>query len=58
MQPSRHAANSRRRRAALAKAVVDALRQGIEDVYVGDVAQDVHARLAVNPKALERELGG
>ena len=31
---------------------------GIEDVYVGDVAQDVRARLAVNPKALERELGG
>jgi NAD(P)-dependent dehydrogenase (short-subunit alcohol dehydrogenase family)/uncharacterized OB-fold protein len=42
---------------ALAKAVVDALRQGVEDVYVGDVAQDVRARLAVNPKALERELG-
>ena len=44
--------------ATLARAVVDALRQGIEDVYVGDVAQDVRARLAVNPKALERELGG
>ena len=44
--------------AALARAVVDALRRGIEDVYVGDVAQDVRARLAVNPKALERELGG
>ena len=43
---------------ALAKAVVDALRQGVEDVYVGDVAQDIRARLAVNPKALERELGG
>ena len=43
--------------AALAKATVDALRKGIEDVYVGDVAQDIRARLAVNPKALERELG-
>jgi NAD(P)-dependent dehydrogenase (short-subunit alcohol dehydrogenase family)/uncharacterized OB-fold protein len=43
--------------AALAKAVMDALRGGVEDVYVGDVAQDVRARLAVNPKALERELG-
>lgn len=42
---------------ALAKATVDALRKGIEDVYVGDVAQDIRARLAVNPKALERELG-
>ena len=44
--------------AALANAVVDALRQGIEDAYVGDVAQDIRARLAVNPKALERELAG
>ena len=42
---------------ALAKAVIAALRQGIEDVYVGDVAQDIRARLDVNPKALERELG-
>ncbi len=43
--------------AALAKAAVDALRNGTEDVFVGDVAQDVRARLEVNPKALERELG-
>ncbi|MBO0751908.1 MAG: SDR family oxidoreductase, partial [Bradyrhizobiaceae bacterium] len=43
--------------AALAGAVVSALRSGIEDVFVGDVAQDIRARLAVNPKALERELG-
>ena len=42
---------------ALAKAVIDALRRGTEDVFVGDVAQDIRARLAVNPKALERELG-
>jgi NAD(P)-dependent dehydrogenase (short-subunit alcohol dehydrogenase family)/uncharacterized OB-fold protein len=42
---------------ALAAATVDALRRGLEDVYVGDVAEDVRARLAVNPKALERELG-
>ncbi|MGA7972160.1 MAG: short-chain dehydrogenase, partial [Pseudolabrys sp.] len=42
---------------ALARAVVDALKRGLEDVYVGDVAQDTRARLAVNPKALERELG-
>lgn len=41
---------------ALARAVIGALRQGIEDVYVGDVAQDIRARLDVNPKALEREL--
>ncbi len=43
--------------AALANAAVDALRRGIEDAYVGDVANDVRARLAVGPKALERELG-
>src|SRR5262249_25020084 len=43
--------------ARLASAVIDALRQGTEDVFVGEVAQDVRARLAVNPKALERELG-
>jgi short-subunit dehydrogenase/uncharacterized OB-fold protein len=43
--------------AALASATVDALRKGIEDSYVGDVAQDIRARLEVQPKALERELG-
>jgi short-subunit dehydrogenase/uncharacterized OB-fold protein len=42
----------------LAKAVIAALQAGIEDVFVGDVAQDIRARLAVNPKALERELEG
>ena len=44
--------------AALARAVIDALTTGLEDMFVGDVAQDVRARLAVNPKALERELAG
>jgi len=43
--------------AQLAKATVAALLDGIEDAYVGDVAEDVRARLAQNPKALERELG-
>jgi NAD(P)-dependent dehydrogenase (short-subunit alcohol dehydrogenase family)/uncharacterized OB-fold protein len=43
--------------AALARAVVNALQRGLEDVFVGDIAEDVRARLAVNPKALERELG-
>jgi NAD(P)-dependent dehydrogenase (short-subunit alcohol dehydrogenase family)/uncharacterized OB-fold protein len=41
----------------IARATVDALRRGLEDVYVGDVAQDFRARLDDNPKALERELG-
>lgn len=44
--------------AALAKAVVNALQRGLEDVFVGDIAEDIRARLAVNPKALERELAG
>jgi NAD(P)-dependent dehydrogenase (short-subunit alcohol dehydrogenase family) len=44
--------------AALARAVIDALNKGLEDVFVGEVAEDVRARLAVNPKALERELAG
>ncbi|MDX3894567.1 SDR family NAD(P)-dependent oxidoreductase [Pusillimonas sp.] len=43
--------------AALARAIVGALKEGVEDVYVGDVAQEFRARLADNPKALERELG-
>jgi NAD(P)-dependent dehydrogenase (short-subunit alcohol dehydrogenase family) len=42
--------------ATLAKAVVAGLVDGVEDVFVGDVAEDIRARLAVNPKALEREL--
>ena len=42
---------------ALATATVDALRKGIEDSYVGDIAQDIKARLDAQPKALERELG-
>jgi NAD(P)-dependent dehydrogenase (short-subunit alcohol dehydrogenase family)/uncharacterized OB-fold protein len=42
--------------AALARAVVRGLQQGLEDVFVGDIAEDIRARLAVNPKALEREM--
>jgi short-subunit dehydrogenase len=42
--------------AALAAATMDALRSGIEDAYVGDIAQDIRARLTIQPKALEREL--
>ena len=44
--------------AVLARAVIEALKKGLEDVFVGDVAEDVRLRLAVNPKALERELAG
>ena len=42
--------------AALAGAVVKALREGVEDVYPGDVAQEWLERWRDNPKALEREL--
>lgn len=42
--------------AALAKAAVDALRKGLEDVFVGDVAQDIRERFRADPKTLEREL--
>jgi NAD(P)-dependent dehydrogenase (short-subunit alcohol dehydrogenase family)/uncharacterized OB-fold protein len=42
---------------ALARATVRALQQGLEDVFVGDIAEDIRARIAVSPKALERELG-
>ena len=42
--------------AALARAVIQALQDGIEDVYPGDVAQEWLARWRDNPKALEKEL--
>jgi len=42
--------------AALAAATVQALRDGIEDVYPGDVAQEWLERWRENPKVLEREL--
>ncbi len=41
---------------ALASAIVKALRNGVEDVYPGDVAQEWLERWRDNPKVLEREL--
>jgi NAD(P)-dependent dehydrogenase (short-subunit alcohol dehydrogenase family)/uncharacterized OB-fold protein len=41
----------------VATAIVSALKRGLEDVFVGDVAEDIRQRLAANPKAIERELG-
>ena len=41
---------------ALAAAIVRALKDGVEDLYPGDVAQEWLARWRDNPKALEREL--
>ena len=41
---------------ALARALVDALAAGVEDVYPGAVAQELRARLDENPKEVERQL--
>jgi len=41
---------------ALANAIVDALKDGVEDIYPGDVAQEWLARWEESPKVLEREL--
>ncbi len=41
---------------SLASAVVKALREGTEDVYPGDVAQEWLQRWRENPKVLEREI--
>lgn len=41
----------------LATAIVRGLQEGLEDIYVGLVAEDLHQRLGVNAKAVERELG-
>ena len=41
---------------ALANAIVSALRDGVEDIYPGDVAQDFIARWRESAKVLEREM--
>ena len=41
---------------ALASSIVKALRDGVEDLYPGDVAQEWLERWRDNPKVLEREL--
>jgi NAD(P)-dependent dehydrogenase (short-subunit alcohol dehydrogenase family)/uncharacterized OB-fold protein len=41
---------------AVAKAIVDALNDGVEDVYPGDVAQEWLERWQESPKVLEREM--
>jgi NAD(P)-dependent dehydrogenase (short-subunit alcohol dehydrogenase family)/uncharacterized OB-fold protein len=40
----------------LAKAMVHALEDGVEDIYPGEVAQDWLARWEENPKILEKEI--
>ncbi len=41
---------------AVAKAVIAALEDGLEDVFIGDVARDVIDRWRAGPKILEREM--
>jgi len=41
---------------AIADAVVSGLRQGLEELVIGDIAREWLARQAANPSALEREL--
>ncbi len=41
---------------ALARAIVTGLREGLEDVYCGDVAQDIAQRFRENPGLLEHEV--
>ncbi len=41
---------------ALARAVVSSLKDGLEDVYVGDVAKDLRERMDASAKVTEREL--
>jgi NAD(P)-dependent dehydrogenase (short-subunit alcohol dehydrogenase family) len=43
---------------ALAKATIAGLRDGLEDVFVGDVAKDLIDRWRAGPKILEREMTG
>jgi NAD(P)-dependent dehydrogenase (short-subunit alcohol dehydrogenase family)/uncharacterized OB-fold protein len=41
---------------AIARAVIDGLSGGLEDVFVGDVAKDLIDRWRAGPKILEREM--
>lgn len=43
---------------AVATGVVDALTGGIEDAFIGPMAQDLHTRLEEDRKAVEKELAG
>ena len=40
----------------LASAVIEGLRDGLEDIYVGDVAKDLIDRWSAGPKLLELEM--
>ena len=42
---------------AVARAVLQGLRDGLEELPVGPVAEEILRRLAENPKEIEREIG-
>ncbi len=42
----------------LARDVVAALKDGVEDIYIGDVAKEYYSRFREDPKVLEKELVG
>ncbi|MCC5987602.1 MAG: SDR family oxidoreductase [Pararhodobacter sp.] len=44
--------------AALARAIVQGLEQGLEEIHAGDVARDLAQRFAENPALLAREMEG
>lgn len=44
--------------AALARAIVQGLEQGLEEVHAGDIARDLAERFAANPALLAREMEG
>lgn len=43
---------------ALARAIVQGLEQGLEEIHAGDVARDLAQRFAENPALLSREMEG
>lgn len=44
--------------AAVARATIDAIREGVEDCYPGEMAQELRRKMLQDPKAVERELSG
>ena len=42
----------------LARDIVSGLQAGLQDIYIGDVARDVHERWSDDAKLLELELTG
>lgn len=52
-----HRRDEQHGRGQIAEAITLALKNGLEEVAVGDVAKDILARYLADPKTLEREMG-